>query len=89
MRLRTGIVGWVAAAVLAGPASAAIMIDTPVRQPVPCFSASAGCEAGNVVAPAPVDSSELPPPALAGIVGLLALGLAVVRRPRGLQEVVC
>ncbi len=80
------------AAATATPAVATVMIAEPARQPSACFESAGPCEpqvTPAVVNAATPGNSEPLAPIIPAVVGVLALGLAFVRRQGGMQEVVC
>ena len=80
-----------AAALVVAPAAATVMIAEPARQPTACFDSAGPCDPQvqrAVVAAAPA-ASPSPAPLIPALVGVLALGLAFVRRQAGMPEVVC
>lgn len=91
MRAVTSTILFIAAAMAANPALSTVVIAEPARQPTVCFESAGPCEsaATPVVVPAQSTNSELPAPLVPAIVGVLALGLAFVRRTGGMPEVVC
>lgn len=76
----------------ATPAVATVMIAEPARQPSACFDSAAPCEPQAAIAMAKAEAptnSEPLAPIIPAVVGILALGLAFVRRQGGMQEVAC
>ena len=85
LQMRVGMM--MAVAALAAPASATVMINQPLRPAAACFSAAPGCDASSSPEADAATAKEVPAPVLAAVIGLLALGVAFVRRPSGGQQV--
>ncbi len=92
MRAMNLAVGAALALMPAMPVSAAVMIAVADQPQPTCHIDSPACDLGMdaPLAREPVAAEpEVPAPAVAGLVGMLALGLAFVRRSPMLREVVC
>lgn len=92
MRFFVAAILSLAAATAAMPAVATVMIAEPARQPSACFDSAGPCDAQRVAAVAATSApteSEAPAPIIPALVGILALGLAFVRRQGAVQDVVC
>lgn len=72
----------------AGTASAAVMLQTDPAQSVNCVENPSACVRRGAPAAAEQPSTpRLPEPAVAGLLGIVVLGLALLMRRRGLQDV--
>lgn len=92
MRFSVAVILGLAAASAAVPAVATVMIAEPARQPSACFDSASPCEPPTATAVTTADAqttSEPPAPIIPAVVGMLALGLAFMRRQAVVQEVVC
>lgn len=88
MRFVVALIAMGLAAAGAAPASAAVMLQTDPAQSVNCAENPSACVRRGAPAAAEQPSTpRLPEPAVAGLLGIVVLGLALLMRRRGLQDV--